>query len=67
MDLFAWESLETCSHFSTVVFWTGPSYKVSGLASDVWQQQLIFIIHGATFLLLKKAFCLIRSFFGICL
>jgi len=56
MGLFAWESLGTGYCFSMVVFLTGTSYKFSGLASDVWQQQLIFIIHGATFLLLKKAF-----------
>lgn len=56
MDPFAWESAEMCYHFSMGVCLTGTSYKFSGLASDVWQRQLIFIIHGATFLLLKKAF-----------
>lgn len=56
MDLFAWESVEMCFHFSMVVFLTGTSYKFPGLASHVWQQQLIFVIHGVTFLLPKKAF-----------
>lgn len=65
MDLFAWESIETCYHFSMVVFLTGTSNKFSGLASDVWQQQLIFIIHGATFLLLKKAFVWSRVFWNL--
>lgn len=55
MDQFAWESIEKCYHFSTMGFRTGTSGEFSGLASDVWQQQLIFIIHGATFLLPKKA------------
>lgn len=48
-----------------VAFLTGTSYKFSGLASDVWQQQLIFIIHGATFLLLKKAFVWSRAFWNL--
>lgn len=62
---FAWESTEKRYHFSMVGFLTGTSDGFSVLASDVWQQQLIFIIHRAMFLLPKKACVWSRAFWNL--